>query len=296
MGRHKKFDEIYPYTYIIIDNKTNNMYYGVRWGNIKRKTSPIKDIGVVYFTSSKYVENDFRENTSNYTIKIHFTFDTKEEAIEYESKILSKILGKNNWINKTDNHAILNTDEEIKKISARMNNYRKENPLTGENHPMFGKKHSNETKKIISTKAKDRYKNGFKHPLEGIGHTDSARKKMSNARKGKTLEELIGKDAAERSIEARRIKTIERNKKNNPMKNKANAEKVKKANEIHYTAIDTDGNEVFTVIGNSNFISSMRQLGFSTEKARLFSKEKKIDNIYTLIKKRYPASGGVLLV
>ena len=296
MGRHKKINEIYPYTYIIIDNETKRKYYGVRWGNVKKGISPIDDIGVAYFTSSKYVEKDFRKNVSNYTVKIHFTFDTSEEAIEYESRILSRLLGKNGWLNRTDNHAILNTEEEIKKISGRMKEYRKENPMTGESHPMFGKNHSDKTKEMISKKAKNRYKNGFRHPLMGIGHTDDSKKKMSDARKGKTLKELIGEEAAKKNIEAGRVKTIERNKKNNPMKNPATVEKVKKAKEVHYTVFDSDGNEVFTSIGNRAFVGMMRQLGFSAEKTRIFSRERKIGNTYTLIKKRYPASGGVILV
>ena len=53
----KEFNKIKPYTYLVIRLSDNKKYHGVRWGN---KMPPIKDLGVVYFTSSKEIRNEFK--------------------------------------------------------------------------------------------------------------------------------------------------------------------------------------------------------------------------------------------
>ena len=49
----KEFDKIKPYTYLVTRLSDNKKYHGVRWGN---KVPPMKDLGVVYFTSSKKIK------------------------------------------------------------------------------------------------------------------------------------------------------------------------------------------------------------------------------------------------
>ena len=41
--KHKRFNEILPYTYFIKNIKTNKKYYGVRYGNIKLKLTPLDE-------------------------------------------------------------------------------------------------------------------------------------------------------------------------------------------------------------------------------------------------------------
>jgi hypothetical protein len=60
----------------------------------------------------------------------------------------------------------------------------KRNELSGENHPLFGKHHILKTKKLLSKKAKLRYKIPSNHPFYGRHHTTKARRKMSLAKGG----------------------------------------------------------------------------------------------------------------
>jgi len=60
----------------------------------------------------------------------------------------------------------------------------------GKNHPMFGKHHTEETKKKISrTRIKNGKTKGKNHPMFGKHHTEETKKKMSLAKLGKKLTE-----------------------------------------------------------------------------------------------------------
>lgn len=52
------------------------------------------------------------------------------------------------------------------------------NAFIGENHPMYGKNHSEETKQKISEARKERYY-GENHPMYGKHHSEETKKKMS---------------------------------------------------------------------------------------------------------------------
>ena len=166
----KEFNKIKPYTYLVTRLSDNKKYHGVRWGN---KVPPIKDLGVVYFTSSKKIKNEFKHNPSNFKIKLCWTFDTVNEARLHEQKVNKKIYKRTIWINKNAFPAIFNktptmlgkkhSDETRKKISE----------WNQKNHPMRGKKHSLETKKKISQAGK------------GMIHSEQSKILMSINRKGK---------------------------------------------------------------------------------------------------------------
>ena len=80
------------------------------------------------------------------------------------------------------------------------NKMRRNHPdVSGENNPMFGKNHLNETKKKISL--------GKKNP------SNETRNLMSKARKGKTYEEIYGKERAIELKEKKRILAFEYAKK-----------------------------------------------------------------------------------
>lgn len=63
----------------------------------------------------------------------------------------------------------------------------KERFLNPENHPNYGKHHSEETKRKISEKAKERYKDVGNHPMFGKTLSLETRQKISKAHIGKTL-------------------------------------------------------------------------------------------------------------
>ncbi len=167
----KQFNKIKPYTYLVTRLSDNKKYHGVRWGN---KVPPIKDLRVVYFTSSREIRNEFKNNPSNFKIKFCWTFDTVNEARLYETKYNRKIYKNENWINKNAFPAILN------KV-----------------HPLLGKKPSKETRLKISKGNK-----GKKASLE----TKAKLSKMRRGRKlSKTHIENIrkGNIGVKRSLETR---------------------------------------------------------------------------------------------
>ena len=78
----------YHYVYRITNIKKNKHYYGAR----SCKISPKKDLGVLYFSSSKNKDflTDQKENPDHYKYKIIKVFNSREEAISYEIKLHSK--------------------------------------------------------------------------------------------------------------------------------------------------------------------------------------------------------------
>ena len=81
----KEFNKVKPYVYWIKNNNTGIKYFGVRWGNINKNRTPVQDLGKTYF-SSGVLAKDFKKNPDNFRIKLISTFDTKEEARDYEHR------------------------------------------------------------------------------------------------------------------------------------------------------------------------------------------------------------------
>jgi len=105
--RHKNFNNVYAYTYYIKCKNTGKKYHGVRYGNIKKNLSPLEDFAKVYFTSGKLHE-DFKQNTSDYSYRICLTFDSVEEALEYESLVNTKLMYRDDWEVWNNSKAIVN--------------------------------------------------------------------------------------------------------------------------------------------------------------------------------------------
>lgn len=96
----KTVDGRFHYVYRIKNLITLKYYYGSRTS----KDEPKKDIGLKYFTSSKYIKDDFKNNTQNYSIKIIKIFDNPEDKIMYESFLHAKFNVKNHkkFLNKSN--------------------------------------------------------------------------------------------------------------------------------------------------------------------------------------------------
>jgi hypothetical protein len=144
--------DIYPsYTYHISWTEQNKHYYGVRMAN---QCQPEDDLWTEYHTSSNIVKSFREEYGEPDIIRIDETFDTREEAAEYEHTFL------------TENDCVY-SDEW----------------LNGCNFPYFvdqrGKTHSEETRRKISEANK-----GENNHFYGKTHTEETRRKMSEANKG----------------------------------------------------------------------------------------------------------------
>lgn len=87
-----------PYTYHLYHIPTEKHYYGSRYA----KGATPSELGVSYFSSSKEVHaliEKYGKESFVYTVRQHF--ETPEEALLWETKLLNRIDAKNNpnWIN-----------------------------------------------------------------------------------------------------------------------------------------------------------------------------------------------------
>ena len=109
----KEFNKVKPYVYWIKNNITGIKYFGVRWLNVKLNKTPIQDFGKVYFSSGK-LKKDFSKNPDNFKIKLIATFDTREEAREYELKQTKKVIKNKRYANIAAYPAIINKIHPMK--------------------------------------------------------------------------------------------------------------------------------------------------------------------------------------
>jgi hypothetical protein len=85
-----------PFTYRIICPDGNN-YYGVRYAVGCNPT----DLWNTYFTSSKEIKKLLSVYRSDdFKCEIRKTFSNIQDAISYETRVLQKVAGKINWLNK----------------------------------------------------------------------------------------------------------------------------------------------------------------------------------------------------
>lgn len=78
-----------PYTYRVIHLPSKKWYYGVRYAN---KCNP-SDLWRTYFTSSRIIKELLeKEGPSAFSVEIRKIFNTREEAIIWENRVLKRIL------------------------------------------------------------------------------------------------------------------------------------------------------------------------------------------------------------
>lgn len=185
--KHKKFNEIYPYTYYIKHKESKLKYYGVRWGNTTGRSnldpcSPSDDFLINYFTSIsnsrfKWFKDELIYNLNNFEFKIHYTFDSIDEANLYEKKMISRLIHRNDWIN-TGNSVYSNwhkLSEEQRSIT-RQKMCDNHADFSGKNHPRWGYEFSEEEKinhsslmKAYYANRPDRRSTGRKNGMYGTG-------------------------------------------------------------------------------------------------------------------------------
>ena len=124
--KHKKFNEVFPYTYLLIRISDNVKYHGVRYANVRQGVTPNEDFGINYFTSGTLCE-DFKINPSNYKFRLCWTFATNQEALDYEYKINSRIVRKPGWANRAYGKTYIPSPEAMargqKKTSTKSNRH-----------------------------------------------------------------------------------------------------------------------------------------------------------------------------
>jgi len=169
--------------YCVTNTENNKKYVGITKNDIKKR---LKE----HITQSRYSDYRFHQAIRKYgsdifeIIEIDST-DTKDKALELESKYIKEYDTFNSGYNMNEGGVglVYHTDESKQKMSE--NNYWKGKNRSGELNPMFGKTHSEETKRLMSEKKKGLY-SGENHPLYGKHHTEETKKKISEANLGKS--------------------------------------------------------------------------------------------------------------
>jgi hypothetical protein len=155
-----------PYTYLIGWSNQNKYYYGVRYA----KDCHPNDFWDKYFTSSNFVK-ELRETCGEPDlIQIRRTFDTPDQAIAWETKVLKRmnVLHRNDFLNQNIAGTAVMTEQGKSKVSATHK----------------GKTISAETKAKMSIARKQWLKHN-QDPNVGKQISDETRAKLSAAKKGK---------------------------------------------------------------------------------------------------------------
>lgn len=109
------------YTYLIGWTKLNTYYYGVRLANT---LPPKEDLWKKYFTSSQKVKAFREEHGDPDLIKIDRTFESKQDAFDFEQLKLKQLLESGEWdcyLNQAIGFNIIYDDEMLKAMKIRMN-------------------------------------------------------------------------------------------------------------------------------------------------------------------------------
>ena len=175
-----------PYTYLIRHRPTGKVYYGYRSAN---KVEPVDDLWKHYFTSSPGVKQ-LIESTGieSFDVEIRRVFETKEQASNWESKVLRrcKVLHNDRWINQNVAGYVVPTEESNKKIS----NYWKGKPKSKEQIEKIRLSNIGKNKGKTATR-EHRQKNSEAHKGEKNGRygkevAKETRRKISESNRGRT--------------------------------------------------------------------------------------------------------------
>ena len=172
-----------PFYYIVGWTNEQKYYIGSRYAN---GCDP-SDLGTKYFTSSKVVKEKWKEQPPD-IVQVLLTFETKEQAREWEATALHNFGVPNNpmFLNKSAGTKGFKVPENLTeshrlKISASLTG-KKRSPHSDETRAKMSSAHKGKTHSVEA-----RAKMSSAH--KGKTHSEEARAKMSSAHKGKTHSE-----------------------------------------------------------------------------------------------------------
>lgn len=162
-----------------ISGKDNDMVYiGITGYEPKKRWSN----GFGYKNNLYFWRAIQKYNWSNFLHEILFENLTQEEAGQKEIELIKKY--KSNQIQFGYNLQSGGTSGYVYTDEAKQKMKENHADFSGENHPLYGKHHSDDTKLILSQKAKKRYEeNGS--PLKGRKLTDEQKRVLSDIAKNR---------------------------------------------------------------------------------------------------------------
>ena len=151
------------------------------------RVEPEQDLWQHYFTSSPKVQQLIEETgRDSFDIEIRRVFETKEQAVAWETRVLRrcKVLHDDRWINQNVAGYIVPTEESRKKIS----DYHKDKPKSKEHKKRLSESQKGRPKNYVQTeehKRKNSLANsGKNNPMYGPCSPERAAN-ISAAKKGK---------------------------------------------------------------------------------------------------------------
>jgi hypothetical protein len=173
------------YTYLIKHTPSGKVYYGYRSAN---RVEPHEDLWKRYFTSSPKVQRLIDETgVDSFDVEIRKIFDTKEQASNWETRVLRRcrVLNDDRWINQNIAGYVVPTEESNKKIS----DYHKGKPKSKDQIEKIRLSNIGKNKGKVATE-EHRRKNSEAHRGEKNGRygkevSDETRNKIGAANKGK---------------------------------------------------------------------------------------------------------------
>ena len=176
------------YTYLIKHKPTGQVYYGFRSANT---VAPEEDLWKRYFTSSKKIQQLVEETgADSFTVEVRRTFDTQEQATQWETKVLRRmrVLESDQWLNQNIAGYIIPTEESKQKISE----FHKDKPKSAEHKQKLSASQKGKPKqsKVYQTeeyrKKMSELKKGEGNGRYGMPVSEETRRKIGEANRGKT--------------------------------------------------------------------------------------------------------------
>jgi hypothetical protein len=155
-----------PYVYILTHKETGQFYIGARWAN---KVPSSIDLGVNYFTSSKYVKPIFDQ----FECEIVAEFFFKEEAYKFEQQMIYE-----NWSNPLKLNKKYHLHNELKWMAGPMSEETKRKISIANSNP------SEDRRRKMACPIEKREGRNKKISAANSNPSAETRKKMSIAKKG----------------------------------------------------------------------------------------------------------------
>ena len=217
---------ILPYVYKLVHKITGKFYFGYRSKNVSIGLRSEDDLGIKYFTSSKYIRNNFSE----YDYEIIAEFFTVDDAYAHEQSLIREHWGNPLLVNKhyhgENKHQWRNTGHSMEtrekmkgiKRSPEFSAYRSSvmkgrvpwnKGLTKETDPRVAEyaKHRAEigNNHLVGTKRPPEFSEKIRKALIGYKHSDETKKKMSEGKNKRSLGFDLT-DGEQSDIEQRKVK------------------------------------------------------------------------------------------
>jgi hypothetical protein len=188
----KTINEVKPYTYLVKHKLTGKAYYGSRCQNFtKCNRTPAEDLWHHYTTSSVNINNIIKEEGKDaFAYEIRRTFDTIEEMIDWETRVLKRLRvleNQDKWLNGNIAGYKILTAAGAKKISEA----HKDKPKTEEHKKKLsaaqaGKPKVNSKNQTPEYKAlMSKIKSGEGNAMYGKPCSKERAANISKAKKGK---------------------------------------------------------------------------------------------------------------